>query len=101
MNAILKAGKFLICLSITYALIALYAHTASKTGVLQTMMRNAVDDKTLIFSIAASIPLVIILFWPLCVRRSEIFPLSGVMLNRWRSGALGAVISLVVLQVLL
>lgn len=93
----LKIGRFSLITAITYVLLALYARTAVNYGILQQMADGMVNGQTIGFSIAAVIPLGVIMFWTPVIRQKEFF-LGNVMFNRWRVSALVAAVSLAVLQ---
>lgn len=88
-------------------ILSLYSHQAEQLGILQNMHNQNPDGLTMVFSVLLTVPVAIILVWPLLIRREILLPpvpVGGrywrVMVTKWRVAFAVSLFGLLVLEIL-
>ena len=102
--------KFFLVFTGLLTILFLYQMQAVQHGFLPVMAAGGVTPDVLIFNSLATIPVAVILLWPLIERRWPGLYLAAISfrgtrylvdLNRWRAGFLAAMVSLCLIELIL
>lgn len=106
-NIFYKIVSFTLIFVGATLILSLYSHQAEQLGILQHMHNQNPDGLTMVFTVLLTVPAVIVLFWPLLVRREILLPpvpIGGrywrVMVTKWRVAFAVSLIGLLILEIL-